>query len=92
MHEWIHICNDVDNEQDVEKDIKTFLQYANEAFCQNFELLVTQEWVHTCSDLDSGHLEHIHMSANAKFIVLVTRTTYYACMDTCVVMLIIYKL
>jgi hypothetical protein len=56
MCEWIHICNDVDSEQDVKKITKTFLWFGNEAFCQNFELLVMQEWVHTYSDLGSGQV------------------------------------
>jgi len=37
--EWIHICNDVDSEQNVKRTTITFLWFINEAFCWLFELL-----------------------------------------------------
>jgi len=39
MCEWIHICNDVDSEQNVKETTITFLWFISEAFCWLFELL-----------------------------------------------------
>jgi hypothetical protein len=38
MHEWIHICSDIDNGQDVGKATKTFLWLKNDNLCQFLEL------------------------------------------------------
>jgi hypothetical protein len=37
MCEWIHMCSDVDSGQVVEKTIRTFVWFGNEAFGQKFK-------------------------------------------------------
>jgi len=75
MCEWIHICTDVDNGQDVEKIIRTFLWFGNEAFCQIFEWIVMREWVHTCNDLDSEQV--VGCIWNTYIIQWVQNALYY---------------
>ncbi len=68
----------------------------NEAFCQNFELLVTWECMHTCSDLDSGQVTTFgtHAYVSECKIYWIGNKNNLLCMHgyTCVVMLIMYKL
>jgi len=94
MCEWMHICNVVDSE-DVKKITKTFLWFRNEAFCQNFELLVMQEWVHTCSDLGSGQVVafRAHTFFNGCKMHCIGNKNNLLCMNgyTYVVMLIMDK-
>jgi hypothetical protein len=66
----------------VEKDTKTFLEYVNEAFCQNFELLVTWECVHTCSDFDSGQVIIFGTHTYVNECKIYCIGNLYACMDT----------
>jgi len=40
VHEWIHICNDVDSEQNMEKDIKHFCSLGMRPFVKILNYLL----------------------------------------------------
>ncbi len=46
MCEWIHICSDIDSEQDMDKITRTFGDLVRRIICYM--------WIHICSDIGSG--------------------------------------